>query len=176
MEGRVIMFSEKMQAALNEHINAEFYSSYLYLSMSAYFHGKGLNGFANWTRVQAQEELMHAMKMYDFLNGRGGNVALDKIEKPTQDWESTIAVFEDILSHERHITSLINNLANIAVEEKDHATQIFLQWFVTEQVEEESNVGDILNKLKLTGGEGNGLFMLDREAAARVFVMPTATN
>lgn len=168
------MFGERMQQALSEQINAEYYSSYLYLAMSKYFHSLGLNGFANWTRVQAQEELAHAMKLYDYVNGRDGIVTFTTIEEPPQTWNSTIAVYENILNHERHITKLINNLANIAVEEKDHATQIFLQWFITEQIEEESNVCDILNKLKLTGGEGNGLFMLDREAAQRVFVMPPA--
>lgn len=167
------MFSEKMQKALNEQINAEYYSSYLYLSMSAYFQSISLCGFANWMRVQAQEELMHGMKFYDFINERGGRVTLAQIDGPETIWDSPIAAFENVLKHEQEVTRLINNLVNLANEEKDHATNIFLQWFVTEQVEEESTAADVLHKLNLTHGEGSGLFMMDREMAQRVFVPPT---
>jgi ferritin len=170
------MFTEKMQEALNKQINAELYSSYLYLSMSAYFQSVSLSGFANWMRVQAQEELVHAMKFYDFVNERNGRVVLEKIEKPETEWKSAIEVFEHSLNHEQGVTRSINNLANLAVEERDHATQIFLQWFITEQIEEESSASDVLHKLKLTGGEGSGLFMLDRELATRVFVPPVVNQ
>jgi len=167
------MFSEKMQNALNDQINAEYYSSYLYLSMSAYFQSISLSGFAHWMRIQAQEELMHAMKFYDFVNERGGRVTLKLIEGPQTEWDSPIAIFEHVLKHEQGVTGLINNLVNLAHEEKDHATNIFLQWFVTEQVEEESTAADVLHKLNLTHGEGSGLFMMDREMAQRIFVPPT---
>lgn len=164
------MFSQRMQDALNKQINAEFYSSYLYLAMSAYFQSISLSGFANWMRVQAQEELAHAMKFYEFVNERAGRVVLHKIDEPKAEWENSTAVFQQVLDHEQEVTRLINELVNIAIEEKDHATQIFLQWFVTEQIEEESSANEVLHKLKLTGGEGSGLFMLDRELATRVFV------
>jgi len=164
-----------MQNELNKQINAEMYSSYLYLSMSAYFQSVSLSGFANWMRVQAQEELFHAMKFYDFVNERGGKIQLELIEKPPVSWNSCIDAFENVLQHEKKVTGLINNLVDLAISEKDHATKIFLQWFVTEQIEEESNASEILHKLKLTGNEGSGLFMLDRELAQRVFTPPVKT-
>ena len=170
------MFSEKMQTALNEQANAEFYSSYLYLSMSAYFQSVSLSGFSHWMRIQAQEELMHAMKFYDFVNERAGRVLLKKIDEPKTQWDSPIAVFEHVIKHEQEVTRRINNLVNVANEEKDHATNIFLQWFVTEQVEEEASAAEVLHKLNLTHGEGSGLFMMDRELAQRVFVPPAATR
>ncbi len=170
------MISEKMQEALNRQANAEFYSSYLYLSMSAYFASLTLAGLANWMRVQAQEELVHAMKFYDFVNGRGGRVELTAIEGPPTEWGSPLAAFEAALRHEQKVTGLINALVGLAAAEQDHASAIFLQWFVTEQVEEEASALEVVQRLKLVGQEGAGLLMLDRELATRVFTPPAATG
>ena len=156
-----------MEKALNGQVNAELYSSYLYLSMNAYFKSVNLDGFANWMYAQAQEELMHAMKFYDFINQRGGRTLLAAIEAPPDQWDSPLAVFEDTLKHEKKVTGLINGLVDIAMEERDHATQVFLQWFVTEQIEEEESVGNVLEHLKLLGDAKQGLFMMDRELATR---------
>lgn len=166
------MLSEKMQEALNGQINAELYSAYLYLSMSAYFASVNLPGFANWMRVQAQEEMLHAAKFYDYVNERGGRVILKEIAGPPTEFDSPPAVFEATLSHEQKVTGLINELVNTAIEEKDHAAQVFLQWFVSEQVEEESTADGILQKLKLIGDDKSGLFMMDGELGRRVFTMP----
>ena len=161
------MLSDRMEKALNGQVNAELYSSYLYLSMNAYFKSVNLDGFANWMYAQAQEELMHAMKLYDFINQRGGRTLLAAIEAPPDQWDSPLSVFEDTLKHEKKVTGLINGLVDIAMEERDHATQIFLQWFVTEQIEEEESVGNVLEQLKLLGDAKQGLFMMDRELATR---------
>jgi len=161
------MLSEKMQQALNGQLNAEFYSAYLYLSMHAYFKSINLDGFANWMYYQAQEELTHGMKFYDFINQRGGRVELQQISAPETRWESPLAVFEATLQHERKVTGLINELVELALSEHDHATNIFLQWFVSEQVEEEENVGGVLEQLRLMGEAKGGLFMIDRELAKR---------
>jgi ferritin len=161
------MISEKVQKALNDQLNAELYSSYLYLSMNAYFKSINLDGFANWMYAQAQEELVHAMKFYDFINQRGGRVVLAKVETPPTEWDSPRAVFEDTLKHEQKVTGLINDLVETALAERDHATNIFLQWFVTEQVEEEDSVGNVLEQLSLLGDAKGGLFMMDRELAKR---------
>ena len=161
------MLSDKMQAALNKQLNAELYSGYLYLSMNAYFKALNLDGFANWMYYQAQEELTHGMKLYDFINQRGGQVVLDQIEAPPTSWGSPLAVFEATLEHEQKVTGLINDLMEVALSERDHATQIFLQWFVSEQVEEEESVGGVLEQLKLMGAAEGGLFMIDRELAKR---------
>jgi ferritin len=161
------MLSDRMEKALNGQVNAELYSSYLYLSMNAYFKSVNLDGFANWMYAQAQEELMHAMKFYDFINQRGGRTLLAAIEAPPDQWDSPLAVFEDTLKHEKKVTGLINGLVDIAMEERDHATQIFLQWFVTEQIEEEESVGNVLEQLKLLGDAKQGLFMMNRELAIR---------
>jgi len=169
-----MMISERIQDAFNKQINAELYSSYLYLAMSAYFESMSLKGFANWMRCQAQEELVHAMKFYTFLNERGGIVTTFAIEAPPVNWGSPLNAFEDAYGHEQKVTGLINELVNLAIEERDHAANTFLQWFVTEQVEEESSADEVVQKLKLTGNEGSGLFMIDRELATRVFVMPVA--
>lgn len=167
------MLSQRMNDALDEQVKWELYSSYMYLSMSAYFQELGLSGFANWMRVQAQEELFHAMKFYDFIGERGGRVTLHAIDAPPATWKNPLDAFTCTLEHERLVTSRINDLVNVAIEEKDHATNIFLQWFVTEQVEEEDNVTDALNKLRLINGEGQGMLMLDKDLATRVFVPPT---
>ncbi len=166
------MFSEKMQKALNGQMNAELYSSYLYLSMNAYFKSVNLDGFANWMYYQAQEELEHGMKFYDFISQRGGRIQLAQIEAPPSEWDSPLAVFENTLAHEQKVTGLINDLVEIANAERDHATQIFLQWFVSEQVEEEDTAGGLLDKLILIGKDANGLFMLDSELAKRAFTLP----
>lgn len=161
------MLADKMQTALNNQLNAELYSGYLYLSMNAYFKSINLDGFANWMHYQAQEELTHGMKFYDFINQRGGQVALALIDAPPKRWNSPLAVFEATLEHEQKVTGLINDLMEVALAERDHATQIFLQWFVSEQVEEEENVGGVLEQLKLMGEAKGGLFMIDRELAKR---------
>lgn len=161
-----------MEKALNGQINAELFSSYLYLAMSAWYNGKGMGGFANWMRQQAQEEMFHAIKFYDFVGARGGQVVLEGIAKPAATWKTSIEVFQATLAHEQKVTGLINNLINQALEERDHATNNFLQWFVSEQVEEEANATAILDKLKMIGKETGGLFALDQELAQRLFTMP----
>jgi ferritin len=165
------MLKKTMQQAMNEQINAEMYSSYLYLSMEAYFQSISLNGFAAWMRAQVQEELMHAMKFYDFVHERGGQVTLESIAKPDTAWASPLAAFEAVLKHEQHVTSLINDLVDLAISEKDHASNIFLQWFVTEQVEEEASVGEVVEKLRLIQDNPSGLFMMDAEMGKRVFTI-----
>ena len=145
------MLTEKIQKALNSQLNAELYSSYLYLAMNAYFKSLNLDGFASWMYYQAQEELMHSMKFYDFITQRGGKVELMEIKAPPAAWDSPLAVFEATLLHEQKVTGLINDLVDVALEQRDHATQIFLQWFVSEQVEEEESVSGVLEKLKLMG-------------------------
>ena len=161
------MLSEKVEKALNGQLNAEMYSGYLYLSMNAYFKSINLDGFANWMHHQALEELEHGMKFYDFINQRGGRVTLKAIEAPPIEWDSPLAVFEETLKHEQKVTGLINALVDTALAENDHATNIFLQWFVTEQVEEEESVGGVLEQLKLLGEAKGGLFMMDRELSKR---------
>lgn len=166
------MISEKMTTALNEQINKEMYSAYLYMSMSAHCTNVGLDGFANWFMVQYQEEMSHAMKLYDYINDQGEKVVLEAIEKPPTDFGTTLEMFEATLEHEQFITKSINDLVYLATEERDYATQIFLQWYVTEQIEEEGNDNEIIAKLKLVGDDGNGLFTIDRELAVRVFTPP----
>ncbi|MEA1933574.1 MAG: ferritin [Thermodesulfobacteriota bacterium] len=170
------MLNKKIEEAINSQINAEIYSAYLYLSMSAYFESTSLSGFASWMRAQAQEEMVHAMKFYDYVNERGGRVILGRIDAPPSEWESSVAVFDATYQHEQKVTGLINDLVDLAMEEKDHATNNFLQWFVSEQVEEEASASEVLNKAKLIGDAPGGLFMLDRELGARLFTMPAATG
>jgi ferritin len=170
------MLNNDMEKALNAQVNAEMYSAYLYLSMSAFFQSKSLSGFAGWMRVQAQEEMVHAMKFYDFINERGGRVILEPIEAPPTDWDSPLATFEAVYEHEQKVTGLINELVELALEKHDHATNIFLQWFVSEQVEEEDSANDVVEKIKLVGDAKGGLFMLDRELGQRVFTPPAATS
>ena len=165
-----------MEKALNEQLNAELYSAYLYLSMAAYFESADLAGFANWMRVQVQEEWFHAMKFYDYIIERGGRVTLGPIEAPPSDWDSPLAVFEATLTHEQKVTGLINDLMDLAREEKDNASEIFLQWFVNEQVEEEDNAGKVLGQLKLIEDSPQALFMMDREMGQRVFTPPAAAE
>jgi len=164
------MLSSKVEKALNLQLNAEMYSAYLYLSMSAFCASRNLSGFANWMRVQFEEEQAHALKLYQYILDRDGRVILSTIETPPYEWKDIIDVFEKVQDHEGTVTASINNLLDLALEEKDHATATMLQWFVTEQVEEEANVSDLLDQLKLVEGKGAGLFMLDREAKSRQFV------
>jgi ferritin len=156
-----------MQEALNKHVNAELYSSYLYLSMSAYFQSVNLAGFAHWMRIQAREELAHALKFYDHIVERGGTVTLQPVEAPASRWDSALAVFEEAYRHEQKVTGLINQLVDDAVQTRDHATHNFLQWFVAEQVEEEAAADAIVQKLKLVGSAPGGLFMIDHELGER---------
>lgn len=166
------MLNKKLELELNKQINAEFYSAYLYLSMSAYLSSKNLSGFSNWMKVQFEEEQFHAMKLYQYVLDRGGNIELNLIEKPKTKWKNIVDVFVDVLAHEEKVTSLINNLVDVAMKEKDHATVNMLQWFIAEQVEEEANASEILDQIKLIDGKGSGLFMLDREAKQRIFTPP----
>ncbi|MFV0289990.1 MAG: ferritin [Mangrovibacterium sp.] len=166
------MLTKKMLGALNEQINAELHSAYLYLSMSTWLEAQGLSGFSNWMRVQYEEETAHAMKILDYVQERGERVLLTPIAAVDQNFDSVLAVFEKTLAHEKLVSSLINNLVDIAIEEKDHATRSFLQWFVDEQVEEESTASAILDDLRLLNGEGHGIFTLNREFATRKFNTP----
>jgi ferritin len=168
LKGVQEMVKEEVQEALNEQINAELYSAYLYLSMAAYFENRGLSGFAHWMRVQEAEERMHAMKFFDFILERGGKVALKEVDAPPIEWDSPLATFEAVYAHEQKITTLINDLVRLARKHEDYATESFLTWFVDEQVEEERNVDDVLRKLKLIGDSTQGLLMLDRELSQRV--------
>ncbi len=164
------MISKKMETAINEQINAELYSAYLYLAMSAWCENQNLKGFANWLRVQYKEETDHALKFHDYVLSRGGNIVLKKIDAPVMKWKNIIEIFEKVLTHEQHVTSLINNLVHLSETEKDYATHTMLQWYVNEQVEEEANATDILQQLKLFEGKGASLFMMDRELKQRVYV------
>lgn len=166
------MLKKSVEIAINQQINAEFHSAYLYLSMSSYCQSIGMAGCANWLKVQYQEELAHATHFFDYVLERGGRVTLAPIAAVETEFKSVMHVFEETLNHELKVTGLINNLMDTAIRESDHATKSFLQWFVDEQVEEEANVEQILNNLKLINGEGQGLLMMDREMQARVFVNP----
>jgi len=164
------MLKESIQKEFNKQINAEYYSAYLYLSMSAYLSSINLNGFANWMKIQHQEEMAHALKFYHYVIERGGKIELMAIEKPQIEWDGILDVMENVLRHEQHVTELINKLMTLAIKENDHASASFLQWYVDEQVEEEASVDEVLQQLKLIDGKGSGLFMLDREAKARTFI------
>ncbi len=166
------MLNPKIEKAINAQINEELYSSYLYLAMAAHLANIGLNGFANWMNIQVMEEMNHAKFFFDFVLERGGKVELNQIAKPPSEWDNITQIFEETVKHEKHISSRINDIVTLALEEKDHATASFLHWFVDEQVEEEATAEDWLNKLKLTKAEGTALFFLDQEAAKRVFVQP----
>ncbi len=161
------MLSEKMEKAFNDQINAEIFSSYLYLSMAAYFESQNWMGFAAWMKTQSQEEYGHAMKFFKYVNDVGGKVTLDAIEKPKNNWEFPLAVFEEAHKHELYITERINKLVALADLEKDYAANIFLNYFVTEQVEEIATVNQIIHKFKLIGDNKSSLFFLDRELGMR---------
>jgi len=170
------MISEKMEKAINDQINAEMWSAYLYLSMSAYFMDQNLPGFANWMKVQYHEEVSHAMKFFDYVAERGGRVLLQPIAEVPTEWSSPVEIFEETLKHERHVTSLINNLMNIAMDERDHATTSFLQWYIDEQVEEEGSADEILNQLKMVGDQKQALFFMDKEFKTRTFTDSTQSE
>ena len=170
------MIRPKIEKALNDQINAELFSAYLYYSMSAYFESINLKGFANWMRIQTQEELAHAAKFYDFINSRKGRVLVQPIDAVETEWESPLAVFEATYKHECYVSDLINKLVALAREENDNATENFLKWFVDEQVEEEATADEKIQEIKMVEGQGQGLFMLDREMAQRVFVRPTQSE
>jgi len=161
------VLSEKMLNALNEQLNKELFSAYFYLGIAAYFKERSLDGFAGWMEAQAEEEVGHALRIYDYIFDRGGKVELDRIEKPKQEFESPLKAFEAVYLHEVGVTQSIFKLVDLAREENDHATYNFLQWFVEEQVEEEASTKAIVDKLKIIGGGAQGLFMLDRELGAR---------
>jgi len=161
------MLSKKLQDALNKQINEEYYSSYIYLAMAAYLEDANLDGCAHWMRMQAQEEYQHAMKIFDYMVDRGGRVELREVKAPPREWTTPLAVFEASLEHEKYMTANINTLADLCIEEKDHATNNLLQWYVSEQVEEEAQVEDIVKKLKMMGSDGPGLFLMDRELKTR---------
>jgi len=167
------MLSKKMEKMLNDQINAELYSSYLYLAMAAFFDSKGLSGFSAWMKAQTQEEVAHAMIFYNHITERGGEVVLDAIKKPEVTWKSPLDVFKASLKHEQYVTDRINKLVDLAIKESDHATNNFLQWFISEQVEEEESVGTVVSNLELVGNDKSALFMLDRELGARTFTMPS---
>lgn len=159
--------NKKVEEALNKQINAEFWSAYMYLSMSSYLEEKGLSGFANWLKIQYHEENMHGMKLFDYIIERDGRVLLESIGKVPHRWEGVLDLFEEVYKHEQHVTTLINECMSVALVEKDHATVSMLQWFVDEQVEEESTSRDILDKLRIIGGDGQGLYMMNEEFRGR---------
>jgi ferritin len=161
------MFGEAIQNAMNEQMKNEFFAAYQYLSMAAYCESENLPGFAHWMRTQAREETEHAMKFYDFILNRNGHVVLQAIDEPVVEFGSPLEVFERALEHEQRVTAMINDLYGVAAGENDYASQTFLQWFVTEQVEEEKNTGDVVETLKMIGDKSEALFLLDRELARR---------
>jgi ferritin len=162
------MIGQRMQDAMNEQIMHETASAYLYVSMAAYFHAKGLDGMAQWMKAQAQEELGHALRFFNHVNDRGGRIELLAIEKPQMEWDSPVAAFKAARGHEEFITGKIDGLVKTAREEHDNAAGIMLQWFVTEQVEEEDSVSKVVDMLELIGDFGHGLLMVDRELGQRM--------
>lgn len=162
------MIGQRMQDAMNEQIQHETFSAYLYFSMAAYFHSKSLDGMAQWMKAQAQEEFGHTLRFFNHINDRGGRIEFQALDKPQAEWDSPIAAFRAALQHEEFITGKINDLAKLADEENDRAAAIMLQWFVTEQVEEEDTVSTVINMLELIGDSGHGILMADRELGARV--------
>jgi ferritin len=170
------MLDKRVQDAINDQINWEFYSGYLYLSMAAQFADLGMPGGQNWMNVQYQEELTHAQKMFDYVIQRGGRATLEAIARPQTEWADGLSMFTVALEHEEGVTARIFELASLALEVKDHATHNFLQWFIAEQVEEEESAADMLHKFKLAGDQPAGLYQLDKELAARVFTPPATTT
>ncbi|MBN2579958.1 MAG: ferritin [Pirellulales bacterium] len=161
------MLNPKIQEAFNKQINAELFSEYLYLSMAAYFEAEGFKGMAQWMRMQADEERMHALKFYDYIYDRNGRVTLTQIEAPKTQWNSPLDAFEDAYKHEQKVSGLINELSNLALSEKDHMAHQFLEWFAGEQVEEESAALTIVDQLKLVGDHGMALYMIDQQLGQR---------
>ena len=169
------MISKKMADSLNKHMNLELYSANMYLSMSSCCTEMGLKGAANWFMIQYREEMVHFMKFYTYLVDQGINITLSAVKAVPNSYASLLEIFQKTLTHEQLITGCINELSEQAVKEKDHATQIFLQWFVTEQIEEENNDRDLIAKLKLVGDNGHGILMIDGEMAQRLFVAPVGS-
>jgi ferritin len=161
------MFNKSVEKAINEQINKEFSSAYLYLSMAAHFEGKNLSGFANWMKVQYQEETAHAMKLFGYVYDRGGTVTLKAIDQPPVKFNTPLEIFGQVLEHEKKVTDSINKLYELALKEKDYPTQSLLQWYINEQVEEEKNDSSIIQTLELTGNSPISILMLDRQLAAR---------
>ncbi len=164
--------NEKLSQAISEQINKEYFSAFLYLAMSDWFNEKGLKGAANWNYVQYQEELAHAQNLFKYLQIRDEKAAFQTVADPSGQWDSPLAVFRHVLSHEQSVTESIGRLATLAMQCNDHAAYIFLQWYVTEQVEEEGNATDIIHKLELAGDNTNALLMIDDQLGTRVFVAP----
>lgn len=167
------MLNETVAKLINEQVNAEFYSAYLYLDFSSFFEDEGLSGFANWYKIQAQEERDHAMLMYQYLHNNGVRPVLEAIQKPEHTAETSMEILKAGLKHEQYVTSLINAIYNEAYQAKDFRTTQFLDWFVKEQGEEEKNAGDLIRKMELFGSDGKGLYMLDSELGARVYTAPS---
>ncbi len=161
------MLSAKLEATLNDQLNSELYSAHLYLSMAAYFESENLRGFAHWMRVQYQEETSHAMRIFDYINDRGGRVVVQAVSQPPAEFESVQAVMEKTLEHEREVTAMIEDLYREAQAERDYATHVLLEWFIEEQVEEEKSAVEIVENLRLIGGDGTGLLILDARLAER---------
>lgn len=166
------MINRKMETAINEQMNWEIYSSYMYFAMASYFESVNLKGCSGWMRLQAMEELTHFKRFYDFLTARGGRAIMSAIKAPPSKWKNALAVFEDTLEHEQHVTKRINDLVDLSISLKDHATNSFLKWFVDEQVEEEESVDEVIQSLKLNKDNPGGLFMIDKELGARAFNAP----
>ncbi|MDA3834278.1 MAG: ferritin [Spirochaetales bacterium] len=162
------MISKRIEEALNEQLNKEFYSAYMYLAMSAYCNTLGLQGFSHWMRMQYEEENLHVTKMYDYILNQGGEIHLKTIEEPLKEYGTPLEIFQKTLEHEQFVTRSIHQLMGLAMEERDYATQAFLQWYVTEQVEEESNVQDVLNPLRMVGEDKGGLMMIDQKLGGRM--------
>lgn len=168
------MLSKKVEEAINKQIVAELYSAYIYFSMAAYFEAENLKGMGQWMKSQAFEEIYHAVKFYNYVNDRGGRVFLGQIDEPPKEWDSPVSAFKAAYDHEVKVTGMINNLVDVARSENDKATESFLNWYVDEQVEEEAQTDEIVNKLKLMAEAPGGLFMLDEKLGQRTFVWPAA--
>jgi len=168
------MITKNLQTAIVEQLNKEFHSAYLYLGMSAYCSQEGFNGASSWFLVQYQEEVAHGMKMFKYLEDQGAEISLPEIKGVKVKYKSLLDVFKKSLFHEQYMTKNLNNLSDIAMKEKDHATYNLLQWYVTEQVEEESTVNAIIDHITLVGDSGYGLFTIDKELSSRTFIDPTA--
>lgn len=169
------MIQKKIQKALVEQLNKEFHSAYIYLGMSAYCSKEGFNGASNWFFIQYQEEVAHGMKLFKYFQSQNVHIELPDIKAVSVEFKSLLDVFEKSLAHEQYMTQNLNNLSDMAMKEKDHATYNLLQWYVTEQVEEEANINEIIDHIKLVGDNGYGLYTIDKELGTRVFVDPTAT-
>ncbi len=166
------MMNPKVEKLMNEQVNKEFFSAYLYQAIAAYFAEQNLSGFAHWMNAQVQEEVIHAFKLYNHILERGGRVILEAIEKPPSEWKSPLAAFEAALKHERFISESINNIYDAVIAEKDHASRPLLDWFVNEQIEEEDTATDNVEKMKLVADHGHGILMLDKELSARPLPAP----